>query len=1415
MALTQLPPIAIPPSGGLTEEQGKYLPSGFHQIDNCVFSKFGQVEKRHGYGALGGNETFSDGVKHVDVRGNELVMVFPAGGTSSVADPGHYLYSWASGPGAWIARCPVPRLAVRRYPAVRSGADLSVTLPQVARIGTVEAYLYNADGDQYLRVVDTDSGTVILADSKLLSGVARARLFVESGLFVFVWITGAGSLRFGTYDPANFTVGSTRTVAALGGTAIHWDAVPTAAGFFAVAAVVGADIQVKRVTTATGATSAFTSEFGRGGLLVGLGYLPGYAFLSMVFHDNAGDLRCKKYTETTLVTAVADWEVEAAATLGTTPRSCAVVVEPATFRTFVAWTREDVAITGDAEGLTRLRGFTAAGVSLGPAVSMYYTALQCAGFVLDGACYVAVADYYATVNPSVQRLFGIALVCLSRHPDQWDGSRPPAMEGLLAPLDGRGLDAGGAGGMLPLVPLADSDAKALLPIMVLKDRAASDGAGSWGDVVELDSTIPGAGLWRSTEATGLLHQTSAISTQYDGQCTSEIGFVQPPQIINESLLFGPSGVEGAAVGTVDYVYYAIWEWRDAAGNLHRSRRSAPYTVSIGTSGGFTHAAVTLTITTTGLTRRTDLWTGDLRSIRLKVYRTTPTDASDDNHYQVAYNGDVNVSSLPWVQIVDSEPDLTLIAAARGQLYTDGGAVDNDTPPPSRHLCVHGGRVWLVSAEKREIWFSKYIVQGEAPAFSALLRITLDDSPDDPVACEALGASLAIFTGSRIYLLPVNPGPGDTGAPAYPAPDAVQTSWGCVDARSVISYRDGVAFQSKDGLRLLTLGGDVLPLGDSAQDHLADYPTILGSVLDEERMRVLWLCANGAGRTIVLCWDYRHQAWTSWSWSDDLALTARAHCLWQGRHVLAAESPTLYGVWCESYGDNPGFDPGPTLPTWVTATIETPWIHLGAVGGYQRLWWVHLQLEKNSAYGLELRFFVDGDDSLAVQTETWTVSQMNSLITAPRQPLLVGVKEQVCSTVKLRITDTEPAVAVTENPTGFSYHELALLAGGKPGLNKLPKGNTRLPMAMLAIPAAIALAGAAASYYGSKKKVDKPYQAQALHQNAGAYEYGGSPDALRDWRSSLAKRDAGALGAADRQMGQADAARAQQLDLLGGYQEMAAGRGPNLAAQQARGMLGAAQAQQTAAAANVRGGAANQLVAQRGSAALGATMQGQVNQQISEQTARQQLAATDAQRGVLGDIRGGDFTARGMSEQRAAGALGARMGVDQTQLGASIQRDQDSRAAEQWFEEAKMGARDRLTAQQQADKDRWMKLGGNMMEAGGKVYGATAGAGGGKLCPPGASSAGTATAWPSTTARAAASTCPRWSRPSAPPRRASGLRGATRRPSTCARVAPASTSRPPSTRGWRPPSRPAAGPCPPMPWPTTARAVAPATGASRR
>jgi hypothetical protein len=50
--------------------------------------------------------------------------------------------------------------------------------------------------------------------------------------------------------------------------------------------------------------------------------------------------------------------------------------------------------------------------------------------------------------------------------------------------------------------------------------------------------------------------------------------------------------------------------------------------------------------------------------------------------------------------------------------------------------------------------------------------------------------------------------------------------------------------------------------------------------------------------------------------------------------------------------------------------------------------------------------------------------------------------QKCQSIRLKLSDTAPAVSVPENPTGFRYSGLSLEVGQKQGVDKAQKANTR-------------------------------------------------------------------------------------------------------------------------------------------------------------------------------------------------------------------------------------------------------------------------------------------------------------------------------------------------------------------------------------
>ena len=291
------------------------------------------------------------------------------------------------------------------------------------------------------------------------------------------------------------------------------------------------------------------------------------------------------------------------------------------------------------------------------------------------------------------------------------------------------------------------------------------------------------------------------------------------------------------------------------------------------------------------------------------------------------------------------------------------------------------------------------------------------------------------------------------------------------------------------------------------------------------------------------------------------------------------------------------------------------------------------------------------------------------------------------------------------------------------------------MIPLIVGGALAAGAAYSAYKGMRGKKAAPYVPPEEKIDAQAYQYGGDSGATSRWREELANRDAQALAAANGSAAQAQQARGLQGDVYGRqgnvydrWAAMADGTGPSLAREQLKAGLGVAQAQQTAAAANTRGGAANQLLGARQAAQMGSAMQGQANQQAAMVRAQEQMGAISGMGGAAdsmgqtaGAMRAGDFTARGYDEQRASGALGARMGLEQQQLVAQMARDQATRDAFEWTQNARMGVSDKQRADQQAQKDRWMQIANGLMTTGATVVtkggGFGSGGGGGQLCRP--------------------------------------------------------------------------------------------------
>jgi len=135
------------------------------------------------------------------------------------------------------------------------------------------------------------------------------------------------------------------------------------------------------------------------------------------------------------------------------------------------------------------------------------------------------------------------------------------------------------------------------------------------------------------------------------------------------------------------------------------------------------------------------------------------------------------------------------------------------------------------------------------------------------------------------------------------------------------------------------------------------------------------------------------------------------------------------------------EPGLDDLVYPVATLETPWVHVGGVAGFQRLRRVTIVGEKLSYHACKLEFFVDFNDSTAVQSVTFDAGSASTIEGLPVERLQVHVARQKSAAVKVRISSLPPAAgAIVSSPVGFDLAAVQFEIGVKPPGSRLPTTN---------------------------------------------------------------------------------------------------------------------------------------------------------------------------------------------------------------------------------------------------------------------------------------------------------------------------------------------------------------------------------------
>lgn len=975
----QLMPIQI--GGGIDTktDDKKVISSKLLTLENGLFTQPGKLNKRNGYQAIpltildGGTLTNPKGLKSL---GNELVC----SGESSLTPGEGRLFSFSDTAQAWVDKGKYQPSKVEKTIISNDNSQYGSCGQQMGTY-VLSAWFVATNpnlmvGDLYTTILDTESNTFLIPETKIATNVTianvgasayptlAARLVAGSKFGVFYYNSNSEvAVVLVTISGTTVTIGSEiqltvdadlddNCFAVIGtttGAAIEYITVSrdiTLIGINSAGAVTSTQI----VTTPSGSINNF--------------YLAPSSNGNIWLYFARND-RLKYAVFTDLLVPVLPYTDASAAI---TRRF--VSIENSVSQQQVYYTRAGSGNPTVSEKIT----VDIAGTVGAPSLLFYDATIVSSPFVFNGRQYLIglystrVQSFYVVIdgtdgNPVATALSGSAALNLIRLPN---GDRPTALSSgkfglVLTFLNGIGSDR----------PLGT----ALISF----------------DFINAD-------LHQALQSSATLIWNGGLITEYDGQPATELGFLNFPEITNAVV-----GTTGGGIADGQYSYAAVFQWTDNRGNLHQSSPSPPHIVSV-TSGTGT-SLVTLTISNLPLTLKKG---PDRFPVQVAIFRT---DANGTVYHQVIdLANPLPILNDPstYTTFVDTNSDANIDANAL--IYTQGGVVDNIYPPASITLTNYNNRVWLIPSEDpNTAWYAKTVTPGVGLSFSDLLTAVIDQR-GGPVTALAAFDDKIVFFKKTVPFFSVGDGANDLGLSAtLSPPQIVASDVGCAFPKSIIlNMPMGIMFKSEKGIYLLDRSLQAHYIGKEVEAYNAE--TVTSAVLDQKKSQIRFLVSSG----VALVYDYIYAQWSTFT--NHLGLAAD---IWQANYTYCRNDGDIYNETPGAYVDKTAA---------IILKVGTAWIKLTDIQNYQRVTKLFVVGEYKSPHLLNGLLYFD------YQTSPLANFQFNPQLALGMNgdddvyQFRYFMKHQRCESFRLVLSDDFTGVSPGE---GYSLTQLSIEACLKP------------------------------------------------------------------------------------------------------------------------------------------------------------------------------------------------------------------------------------------------------------------------------------------------------------------------------------------------------------------------------------------------
>lgn len=974
--------------------QGKML-----LLENAVFTEGHRISKRWGYGAI-------DRITYSPYNGTSGTLVAPkmikAYNDEIVCADSGRLYSLAPNFDAWIDKGPYESLESSQQEISAGGPNTSQTFQSCTLLNNYmlatwqQADTSTSNTSAVAAIFDITTNTKIFPDTLYAtqSGNARPKCCVLGGaVLALFYVTGANVLSCTVFTITGQVVSyATSTVFTGIGSNDAYDVAGTATG-----GVVNWNGNTKTIDT-TGAVTHSASGFtgvGSPSITVGTN---GNIWIYGV--KAANELRYIIYSST-LGAVLADTSI--LTTTGSDTVTAGVAVADSTTQQCVVISKTNqTTFTPYLPTVTKL--VSSLGVITSTSFASASMNLFSKPFYSNGHRYIFMlyAEQGTAPYPSQPQI--ILMNMDTQQSTAFRGSGVAAAKGFVGTAPA--LPYRAAGGFYSNVISFSSTkfavASSYLTTILIEGTVKALVNSSALMVVDWDSQDAYQGLVFNNQ----LILNGGITSMYDGNTVAELGFTFFPSIDSA----GFNGNAGNIPIDGNYLYTAVYQWTDNQGNLHQS---APGLAVVPTDAAGSPATqeCNIIISAPALTTKDPLVN---KTITVAVYRT-PTNGT--LFYLCGYTAvSPDPTSTTTIIFTDNLTDADLVLGT--PLYTNGGVLANDPPPPSMISNSHNNRAWLLdSTDPNTNWYSKTSEQTVGASFSGDLIVTVD-SKGGPIngQCELDDKQILFKENDRIVIL-YGDGANDTGTGAtFAAPQFVQTDVGCSASKSILSQPNGVMFKSPKGWYLLDRSTQVHYIGSPVETY--NSQDVTSALRLKDKTLCVFLTTSGS----TLAYDYFFNQWSTFT--NHLGVSAD---IFQNAYTYARTDGLIYQQIDGRYLDS---------STTFLLRAQTSWLRMDKIQGFQRIRQVFAlgdHLSPATGHGIQISTAYDFESTFGTPvayTFTGTGDQFQY-----REHLA----RQKCDTVSLLIEEVASGAGVIGEFLDLT--DLGFEAAIKKGPNKLPASQS--------------------------------------------------------------------------------------------------------------------------------------------------------------------------------------------------------------------------------------------------------------------------------------------------------------------------------------------------------------------------------------